>query len=151
METIKKKLYRNKKEAIIGGVCKGLADYFEVDETLVRLIFLVLTIGAGSGILIYLVLWWITPVLPNETGASEENRGAEIKEFVNKVGSEAREIISEVKGGKTEHHGVNMIGVGLILIGAIVLLNRLMPQVWGNDLMWPMVLMFVGGFILFKR
>lgn len=55
-----KRLYRNLKEAKIGGVCAGLGDYFNVDPVIIRLAFL-LFIFAGSGIA-YLVAWVIVPI-----------------------------------------------------------------------------------------
>lgn len=55
------KLTRPTEGRIIGGVCKGIADAFDVDVTIVRAITAVLVIAAGSGPLIYLVLWAIMP------------------------------------------------------------------------------------------
>lgn len=59
-----KKLYRNKKEGKIAGVCAGLADYFEVDVTLVRLAAVLLVVGMGTGILAYLIAAVIIPEQP---------------------------------------------------------------------------------------
>jgi len=58
----KKRLKRNAQDRIIAGVCSGLADYFEIDVTLVRLIFILGTISAFPFLLAYIVLWIITPV-----------------------------------------------------------------------------------------
>jgi phage shock protein C len=55
-----KRLYRSKKERILGGVCGGLAEYFEVDPTIVRLL-MVLLLFTGSGILFYIIAWIIMP------------------------------------------------------------------------------------------
>ena len=55
-----KRLYRNSKEAKIGGVCAGLGDYFNIDPVIIRLAFLLL-IFAGGGIA-YLVAWIIVPI-----------------------------------------------------------------------------------------
>lgn len=52
-----KKLYRNPDDKKLGGVCSGLAIYFDVDPTIVRLIFLALFFGGGSGFLVYLICW----------------------------------------------------------------------------------------------
>ena len=60
----KKKLYRDRTEKMIGGVCAGLADYFDLDVTLVRLIFVVLLFTPLHGLLLYLILWIITPAAP---------------------------------------------------------------------------------------
>ncbi len=46
---------------MIAGVCGGLADYFGIDPTIVRIIFVVLALAGGPGILIYLALWVILP------------------------------------------------------------------------------------------
>ena len=59
-----KRLYRSKSEKMIAGVCGGLAVYFGLDPTIVRLIFLLLLFAPPSGILIYLILWLITPMEP---------------------------------------------------------------------------------------
>jgi phage shock protein C len=57
-----KRLYRSKNEKMIAGVCGGLANYFSLDPTIVRLIFILLLFAPPSGILIYLILWLITPL-----------------------------------------------------------------------------------------
>ena len=57
-----KRLYRSNKEKMIAGVCGGLANYFSLDPTIVRLIFILLLFAPPSGILIYLILWLITPL-----------------------------------------------------------------------------------------
>ncbi len=56
-----KKLYRDPDDKILGGVAAGLAAYFGLDTTLVRLIFVVAVLTGGWGILLYLILWIVTP------------------------------------------------------------------------------------------
>lgn len=63
MET--KKLYRSKTDKMISGVCGGLAQYFGVDTTLVRLVFALLVFfGVGSGLLLYIILAIVMPLEP---------------------------------------------------------------------------------------
>jgi phage shock protein PspC (stress-responsive transcriptional regulator) len=57
----KKQLRRIRDGRMVAGVCTGLADYFSVDVTLVRLVFALLTIFGGAGALFYLVAWLILP------------------------------------------------------------------------------------------
>lgn len=57
----RKKLYRTKDDKKIAGVCGGLGRYFNLDATLVRIIFLVLLVGYGSGLLLYLIMWLLMP------------------------------------------------------------------------------------------
>ncbi|MCA9325368.1 PspC domain-containing protein [Candidatus Saccharibacteria bacterium] len=63
---MQKRLFRSKSQRMIGGVCGGLAEYFDVDPTLVRLIAVLLIFTAGGGVLAYLVLWIIIPENPNQ-------------------------------------------------------------------------------------
>ncbi|MFH1450659.1 MAG: PspC domain-containing protein [archaeon] len=56
-----KKLYRSKTDRKIAGVCGGLAEYFEVDPTLVRLLWVVFTLCGGAGLLAYIIAWIIIP------------------------------------------------------------------------------------------
>ena len=66
-----KKLYRSRNEQIVAGVCGGLAEYFDMDPTIVRLLFLLLGLGPMPGILVYIVLAVIMPEAPllDEQGA----------------------------------------------------------------------------------
>ena len=56
-----KRLYRSKKDRMICGVCGGIANYFNIDPTLVRLAFVLIAMGAGSGILAYIIAAIIIP------------------------------------------------------------------------------------------
>ncbi len=60
-ESIRRKLFRDKDDAILGGVCSGLSYYFNVDVFIIRLLFVVLFITAGSGVLLYIILLIILP------------------------------------------------------------------------------------------
>ena len=62
-----KKLYRSEEDRWVSGICGGLASYFEMDSTLVRVIFILISFAAGGGLLIYLILWLIIPL---ESGPS---------------------------------------------------------------------------------
>ena len=62
---MEKKLYRVKEDQKIAGVCGGIAEYFGIDSTIVRLIWAVLTVcGVGSGILIYIICAFVIPEKP---------------------------------------------------------------------------------------
>ncbi len=56
-----KQLYRSKKNRIIGGVCGGLGEYFNVDPTLIRLVWVIVFLMGGSGLLVYIIFWIILP------------------------------------------------------------------------------------------
>ena len=62
MET--KKLYRSETDKMIGGVCGGLAEYFNIDSTIIRLAFVIMGLLGGHGVLVYLVLLLLIPPAP---------------------------------------------------------------------------------------
>ena len=57
-----KRLVRNTHDEMIGGVCSGIANYMNIDPVIVRLVFVLLALGGGHGILAYLLLWILMPV-----------------------------------------------------------------------------------------
>jgi len=60
-----KRLYRDESNEMIAGVCSGIANYLDIDPTVVRLLFVLFFFLAGGGLWIYLVLWVIMPEHPN--------------------------------------------------------------------------------------
>ncbi len=69
-----KRLYRSQKDRMVGGVCGGLGEFFQVDPIVFRLIFVLLLIGAGSGFLIYIVMMLIIPEAPIEIETEEKTK-----------------------------------------------------------------------------
>jgi phage shock protein C len=59
-----RKLYRSRTNRQVAGVCGGLAEYFGMDPTLMRVLFVVLAVLGGSGLVLYLALWIIVPNAP---------------------------------------------------------------------------------------
>lgn len=62
-----KKLYRSQENKVIGGVARGLAAYFGTDVAVIRILFVLSLIPGGAGLIIYLVLWFITPTAKTVT------------------------------------------------------------------------------------
>ncbi len=85
-----KTLYRTEKDKMIGGVCGGLGKYFDIDPTIVRLLFALIFFGYGSGAMIYVLLWII---MPSETMIDTESREAESEEDVDEVVVTPDEVI----------------------------------------------------------
>lgn len=59
-----KRLYRSREERMFAGICGGLGEYFSVDPTLIRVLFVLLGLVVGGGILAYLILWILVPLEP---------------------------------------------------------------------------------------
>ena len=66
MTAEKKKLYRSRNERMVAGVCGGISEYFEIDPTLVRLVFVAASLITGSGVLAYLICLILMPLEPLE-------------------------------------------------------------------------------------
>lgn len=63
METTKK-LYRSQKNRMLAGVCGGIAEYFNLDPTIIRLAWIILGLVYGFGVLGYIIAWLIIPINP---------------------------------------------------------------------------------------
>src|SRR5271167_3106679 len=59
-----KRLMRSSRDKKIGGVCAGVADYFDMDPTIVRVVWLLAFLCGGAGLLVYIVLWIAVPLAP---------------------------------------------------------------------------------------
>jgi phage shock protein C len=65
---MEKRLYRNEHDKVVAGVCSGLADYMQIDITIIKVLFVLATIFlAGTGLLVYIILWIVAPVNPDPT------------------------------------------------------------------------------------
>src|SRR5512135_1783471 len=66
------RLYRSKTDSMVGGVCGGLGKYFGIDPTLVRLVFVLLAVFGGGGVLLYIILWIVIPLEGRAPATSQE-------------------------------------------------------------------------------
>lgn len=64
-----KKLHKSQKDKVLFGVCGGIAEYLDTDSTIVRIIFILIALGYGTGILVYLIL---AILMPSPTKIEEE-------------------------------------------------------------------------------
>jgi len=67
-----RKYYRIENEKKLAGVCLGLAEYFNIDVTLVRVLFVIFGLGGGTAVILYLILWAVAPSRPNAEAARAE-------------------------------------------------------------------------------
>lgn len=148
-----KKIFRSISDYMVAGICGGLAKYFKIDSSLVRVIFVLLALSGGSGVLIYLILWL---VIPKEEGKEVEiDREEKIKELAREVKVKARSMAKEI-GMETkikqikQTKKINVLGVVLILVGIVTILNQVAPFTIQWNLFWPALLILVGILILFR-
>jgi phage shock protein C len=65
-----KRLYRSRTDRKIAGICGGLGQYFGVDPVIFRIVWLLLLLGLGAGLVVYLILWLIIPTEPEASQAT---------------------------------------------------------------------------------
>jgi len=75
---MKSRLYKSSTDKKISGLCAGIADYFDIDPTLVRLATVVLGFAYGWGLVLYLIGWIVVPVNPNVDNNSNETNSTNI-------------------------------------------------------------------------
>ena len=117
-----KRLFRDTDNAIVGGVAAGIANYFDVDPTVIRLIFVLAGFLNGFGILLYLILWLIVPEAKT-TAEKYQMRGESVT--VSKIVERVQEGVENIK--KTDVSGVrhiwtrvkNFLNVVFTVIGKI--------------------------------
>lgn len=89
-----KKLFRSESDKVIAGVCAGLADYFDIDVSLIRLVFLLgFAFGAGSTFWIYVILWILIPTKEQATKTNSDI----VKENFEEIKGQVKRVFGDVK------------------------------------------------------
>jgi len=139
---------------MIGGVCGGIAEYFDVDSTLVRLLTVLIVLLGGAGVIAYIIGWIIIPKNPEQDSDKNFEKREKLKEKIKKG---AEDVIKEVKEHfeseepyhKSERNRRILGGIIVIVIGIIFLLNSFFPWVaWGS--LWPVILIVIGITIMIQ-
>jgi phage shock protein PspC (stress-responsive transcriptional regulator)/gas vesicle protein len=144
---IHKRYFRLEEDAVLGGVCSGLGAYFGVDPIMFRILFVIMTIAGGSGILIYIVMLLIAPVAKTTTEklnlrgepATVENIKQYFSELKDEVKSHKfkKKIKSSVQKSSQAVHGVarvisKIVGFGFMM-GAIATVVLLFVFLFGHS------------------
>lgn len=144
--TINKQLYRSESNRLIAGVAGGLGEYFDVDPTLIRIAFVLLTLSGGSGILIYIVLWIIIPTASSGRHAATHDT---MKENAKEVEAKAKHFAKEAEHAAQGADTKVWLGAGLAVLGAWLLLTNFgILNVWFVGRLWPLILIVIGISIL---
>jgi len=89
-----RRIYRDPDNRVLGGVCGGMGAYFKTDPLVFRILFLVLFLGFGTGLLLYLILWIVIPEAKT-TAQKLEMRGEPVN--ISNIGRKVKEEFSKVK------------------------------------------------------
>ena len=154
---MEKRLYRSRSDRMIWGVCGGLAEYFDIDPTIVRIIAVLLAFASGAGILAYIIL---AIILPLESSQVTEPKDV-IKENVEEMKETASQLRDEIRStfvskedmseetAKARLRRRNIFGIILIVIGILFLLASFNLLWWLRwSYLWPLILVVVGLLII---
>lgn len=141
---------------MIAGVCAGLADYFAIDPVIVRVIFVLLAIGHGLGIFVYIVLWLLVPEKPldiSEEGEIPPVSKPKVTEKQEKAIPHREKVPMDEATRKMwqDRRERSSITAGLLLValGAIFLIQNFDPAL-GIDRLWPALLLAFGLGMVWK-
>jgi phage shock protein PspC (stress-responsive transcriptional regulator) len=165
---------RRGSDRIVAGVCSGLAAYFGVNLVLVRVIFIILTVAQGVGIILYLALWFLMDPAEGRPGSASRTIGDRVRAMNDELREDFRTGFWRSQESGTPHpdpaaqggrekfgrwgppYGNRppglWAGIILIVLGAYFLLTNL--GVLSNirwDLFWPAVLIVLGILLLVRR
>lgn len=130
---------------MIAGVCGGLGEYFEIDPVLVRIIFVVLTLAGAAGVWIYLLLWI---VIPNKGDASESME-EQVKKNAQEIGDRVTKVTKTVQ---QDRNARMVLGSFVVFVGVFLILANLGILSWFRfDLIWPIILVVCGIYIILKQ
>jgi phage shock protein PspC (stress-responsive transcriptional regulator) len=172
-----KKLYRSARERMLGGVAAGVAEYFDIDPTIVRLVFVLSIFAGGAGIIAYIIMWIIVPqgpFIPLNTNANipKSDQGTGTNPGMNAetntgTGFNSSAAAGEGPGMSSPNAGTASdpvsdyfssvkkqkekrgitFGVILVILGIFLLADTMMPGIHFHDI-FPLGLILLGIIIL---
>ena len=129
-----KRLYRSRVDCKIGGVCAGLAEYFDIDPTIIRITAILLILAHGIGVLAYIIAWIAIPRQPLDSP-------------VEVIAADTTKV--EKSGEKTAKN-MTLPGIILIVVGILFLFEH--SYWWFNfGNLWPILLIIIGILMLIKH
>ena len=147
-----KRFYRSRTDRVIGGVAAGLAEYFDLDPVLIRLLFVIFALFGGGGVLVYIIFWIVIPEKPLEAHQTQKEPTMETSQNPQE-GNNVYEARPADPGPKKDvpaekkQRGSLIGGLVLITVGCIFLADEFFPNVDFGDL-WPLILIVIGAGLL---
>jgi phage shock protein PspC (stress-responsive transcriptional regulator) len=150
-----KKLYRSRRDKVIGGVAGGLADYFEIDVVIIRLLFVLVFFLGGGGLLAYIIMWIVIPAEPyyppyHEAAPRPEPNPGSTQQPDTEGSDSSNPNATTSEPVRSDHRKNNtglVAGVVLIVLGFVFLANHMVPWFHLSNF-WPVLLIIAGIFII---
>lgn len=150
-----RRLYRSETDRVIWGVCGGMAKYFDIDPTIIRIIAVLSILFDGAGIIAYIIL---AIVIPSEKSRAAEPKDAvkenieELKTSADNFGKEVRETFSASSPQSRPELRNRRVWLGIILIaiGVVIVLTNFNIFWWFQwKYLWPVMLIIIGALVIF--
>lgn len=138
-----KRLNRSVKDKVVGGVAGGLAEYFEIDPVIVRVLFVVSLFFHGAGFIAYIILWITLPEAPYvfETASNMNTTSGSSTDTTPQTDDAAAAYFKSLDEKKAKRN--RNIGIVLLVLGCIFLADNFIPKIHFADF-WPIVLVALG-------
>jgi phage shock protein PspC (stress-responsive transcriptional regulator) len=134
---VNRRLYRCRENRVIAGVASGVAEFFGLDATLVRVLWFLSIFFGGVSLLLYIGLAIIVPVEPLAAGAAADAA-------TGPAGAAEPHRHGPGGGGRW----VTFFGIALILLGGLALLNAALPGIAAARYLWPLFFIGVGAVLV---
>jgi len=134
-----RRLYRSRKQRILGGVCGGIGEYFGIDPVLIRLAWVFFCLAWGAGLLFYIIAWIIIPATPDYVDVQSVPSGA------------AQPSSSAAGSSQSGYPGIfaialAVLGVALLMYGISVIFSPFFTFL--SAYMLPAALILLGSMIV---
>lgn len=160
---MRERLYRSRGDRMLFGVAGGMARFLDIDASIVRIVWALLVLAGGAGLLLYIVAAIVIPEeptgwAPGSASAARDAAGAATSAGPAGASSGAAASGATASSGgsgpawgyragvdrRERGGGAVLLGIVLVVLGAWFLLQRFVPQL-DSDLLWPAVLLLLGG------
>jgi len=144
---MEKRLYRSRRDKVISGVCGGIADYFDLDSTIIRLAWVILIFLGGTGLVAYIIAAIIVPEEPenvfheSKDWNPEEPESHQIEDEYDFEEKKTSDISQKNKKNR------NAIGALLIFLGIFFFARRMFYWV-DFGYIWPLLLVAAGLYFI---
>jgi len=154
-----KRLYKSGTEKVIDGVCGGIADYFGIDPTLVRLLWIASIFAGGAGIILYIIAMIIIPTEPYQQSQNSQAQSGSSYNYNPQTGEKMYDVSSDGKVKRDNDESVSsmvkvIIGAVFLLMGMYFIANNFFNLSWFFNVSWKVFIgilfIAIGGVIFFR-
>jgi phage shock protein PspC (stress-responsive transcriptional regulator) len=155
---VNRRLYRCRHDHRIAGVASGIAEYFDADPTLVRILWVLSIFLGGFGVFLYIALAIIVPMEPEQgfigVGSLADAPVAEAPALGGVPAPAAGQPLPAMHRHATRSgngRGTYFVGIALVLFGALALIDAYLPG-WADHgrFLWPAFILGIGAILVFS-